>query len=324
MSTIISPSMGLPVPVVGVEPGPDWASDINACMSIIDSHNHTPGSGVFITPDAIDINSDLTMANNDLTNARSVRFYLQGGALAGAADLACLYAQTNGDLYFNDGSGNVVRITQSGSVTGATGTITGLPSGTASASFAAATFTFQSATSTPAIMNFGTIILGQTVASGKNVTIAAAGSQPANYSLTLPLALPAIQSSLTSDASGNLSFSAIASGTFTPVVSNVSNIVGTSNINPMTYTRTGAIVTCFGSLDVQVINASQGIFRISLPITPVFVNVYDLNGQGSAAVINTPMSAQIYAAVVLGLAEFRLFGNGSSNTINYSFSYLAA
>jgi hypothetical protein len=44
-NTTTSPFMGMPVPVVGVDPGPDWANDNNSCLSIIDSHNHTTGNG---------------------------------------------------------------------------------------------------------------------------------------------------------------------------------------------------------------------------------------------------------------------------------------
>lgn len=204
-NTDISPNMMMPVPVVGTDPGPDWSTNLNACLSIIDSHNHTAGQGVPITPQGISINADLPMNGNNLITARSVRFSPQSGTINGATDLGCLY-ENGVDLYYIDGAGNQVRITQGGSVTGATGTITGLPSGTASAAFAGNTFTFQSATNTPAAMNFGPITLGQAVAGGKNVTISASVSQAANYALTLPAALPVVQSVVSVDTAGNLSF----------------------------------------------------------------------------------------------------------------------
>lgn len=214
-NTVISPDMGLPVPVVGEDPGPDWANNINACLSVIDSHTHTSGSGVPITPEAIDINSDLTFSSNNATDLRSVRFTPQSSPIAGASDLGALYEQ-GVDLYYVDGAGNQVRITQGGSVTGSSGTITGLPSGTASASYAAGTFTFQSATNTPAALNVGPITLGQQVASGKNVTISAAVSQASNYNLTLPVAQAVTNSSaIVSDTSGNLSYVVLVAGTDT-------------------------------------------------------------------------------------------------------------
>jgi hypothetical protein len=38
--------MNLPVPIVSVDPGPDWATNINACMAAIDGHDHSTGKGV--------------------------------------------------------------------------------------------------------------------------------------------------------------------------------------------------------------------------------------------------------------------------------------
>lgn len=197
--------MLLPVPVVGEDPGPQWATDINSCLGAIDSHNHTTGQGVPITPAAININTDLLMNGNNLTTARTVRFNPQTGTLSGLSDLGCLY-EVNADLYYNDGAGNKIRITQSGSVTGSSGTITGLPSGTASASYSGGTFTFQSATNTPAAMNVGNVIIGQEVASGYNVTLEASPSQAANYVLVLPAVAPNSNQVLISDGSGNFTW----------------------------------------------------------------------------------------------------------------------
>lgn len=209
MPTTISPDMNLPIPVVGEDPGPDWAENVNACLNIVDGHTHTSGSGVPITPEAIDINSELAMNANDLITTRTVRFTPQSAVLNGAADLGCLY-EVDEDLYYNDGSGNQVRLTQSGAPAGATGTITGLPSGTASASFSGTTFSFKSSTNTPATMNVGPVTLGQAVASGYAVSITANPSQAANYGVVLPVALPSVASLIKSDTSGNLSF--VASG----------------------------------------------------------------------------------------------------------------
>lgn len=204
-NTTISPNMNMPVPVVGTDPGPDWATNLNSCLAIIDEHDHTSGMGVPITPDGLNINGDLPINNNNLTTARSVRFTSQSAALAESSDLGCLY-ELGDDLYYIDGAGNNVRITQGGSVTGASGTITGLPSGTASASYSAGVFTFESATSTPARMSVGSIVIAQELASGKTITIGVSGSQVVDYALTMPLALPSSSSVVTSDASGNLSF----------------------------------------------------------------------------------------------------------------------
>ncbi len=221
-NTTISPNMNLPIPTVSQDPGPDWANNIDACLFGIDSHNHANGQGVPISPSGMDINADLPFNGNNLTTARSIQFTAQGSPLV---DLDSVYV-SGVDLYYTDGSGNQVRITQGGSVTGSTGTITGLPSGTASASFAAGTFTFQSATNTPATMAVGPLVIGAQIASPKTVTLGASASQPANYNMTLPLALPGSTSIFDVDSAGNMGY-ASTTGSGNVVLSDSPTFSGT-------------------------------------------------------------------------------------------------
>lgn len=276
-TTTISPNMNLIVPTVSEDPGPDWANNINASLSIIDSHNHTSGQGVQINPAGININSDLAMNNYNLTDAKSVRFTAQNSPLAGGDDLGCLYV-SGSDLYYNDESANQVRITQGGSVTGSTGTITGLPSGTASASYAASTFTFQSATNTPANMAVGPLIIGANSVSPYTVTLAPSVSQAANYNLVFPLALPVSTSFFNVDTSGNMAtvaatgsgsvvlntaptFSGVPAGTitgdtFSPTVTSTYSsgaaLTITQNTNNWYYLRIGNIVKVQGVIGLTV------------------------------------------------------------------------
>ncbi len=199
--------MNLPVPAVGQDPGPDWATNVVACMSSIDSHTHGAGQGVAITPAGLDINSDLPINVNNIITIRSSRYSAQVTPLALSSDIGCVYV-AGLDLYFNDVSGNQVRITQGGSVAGAAGTITGLPSGTASAAYAAGTFTFQSATSTPATMAVGPLVIGRSAASSKTVTLAPNSGQGSNYSMTFPSALPVATSIVIMTNTGDLSYAA--------------------------------------------------------------------------------------------------------------------
>lgn len=231
-SVVISPNMNLPIPIVGVEPGPAYASDVNNSLTIIDQHTHAAGSGVLITPAAININADLSINDNNLTLVRSLNFLSQASPLTGAApDLGCLY-ESGVDLYFNDGSGNQIRITESGSVAGAAGTITGLPSGTASASYAAGVFTFQAATNTPANVSMGSAVLGNNNTSGFALTL----SPPtlgSNYSLILP-ALPLALSFLTLDSVGNIGASLLFNNGITDAniaPGGISGVSLTNNIN---------------------------------------------------------------------------------------------
>lgn len=200
--TVISPNMSLPVPVVGTTPGPDWANNINSCMSAIDAHDHTPGHGVQISSSAININSDLELNNNSLTEAKSAVFQAQSSISTRQA----IYV-ISPDLIYNDGNGNVIRITQSGSVSGASGTITGLPSGTASASYQSVggTFQFQSATNTPANITGASVSLAQQTTSPNTVTLKSPNSLASSYNVTFPTAVPSFTSLLTMSTSGVLS-----------------------------------------------------------------------------------------------------------------------
>lgn len=208
MSVIISPNMNLPVPVVGQEPGPQYAQDVNASLNIVDGHNHTPGYGVPIPAAAINYNADISAMDNRLTLAKSISFTEQGSPLAGVLpDIAALYV-SGVDLYYNDGSGNQIRVTQGGSVTGTPGSITGLIApASASYSVAGSEFIWQSDVNTAAGMDNGPITIHPEIANAPGITISAPNSLSADYSIILPGALPISNAFVTSDTSGNISFS---------------------------------------------------------------------------------------------------------------------
>ncbi len=238
----VSPNMSLPVPTVSTDFGPDWATNLVACLSSIDSHNHTSGQGVAIPPSGLNINASLPMGNNSLTNTKAVIFTTQ----ASFATNQSVYV-SGVDLYYNDGSGNVVRITQSGSVSGSTGTITGLPSGTASASYQSVggTFQFQSATNTPANISGATLLISEQTTSPNFISIKSPTSLAAAYNFTLPAALPAATKFMTLSSAGAvgatiaypLTGSDIASATITG--SNIAaGTITASNITNATITGT--------------------------------------------------------------------------------------
>ena len=209
-NTTTTPNMTLNLPVVGVDPGPDWANNVNAALSKVDSHNHTNGQGVPITPAAINVNADLSMNQNNLTNTNTVMFYPVPAAPSSALYNASVYVYGS-DLYYRDGAGNNVRITNGGNVTGSPGTITGLPYGTASANYQSTngTFQFQSATNTPAALSSGPVSIGTQTTSPNQITLQSPNSLAAAYALTLPAGLPASSSNVVKiDNAGNLSATA--------------------------------------------------------------------------------------------------------------------
>jgi hypothetical protein len=243
-NTVITPNMLLPTPVPSVDPGPDYAVKNTACFNVIDGHNHSPNSGVQITPAGINISTDLPFNGNNATLLRSSRYSPQTAPLNTPADINELYV-SGVDLYYNDGNGKQIPITSMGTVTGAAGTITGLPSGTASASYAGSTFTFQSATSTPATMNVGSVIIGREDTSNINVTISASSSQAADYDLTLPPTAPAANQVPISDGSGNLSWSwgLLPLGS---VIATFPNLTGAYSTSATTVADAHGFVLCVG------------------------------------------------------------------------------
>lgn len=178
--------MSLPIPAVGIDPGPDYATNINQCLAILDTHNHAPGYGVQINPDGININSDLAFNNNNLTSARSLRLQIQPTLIAGPNDLACFYA-SGVDAYFNDGNGNQVRLTQNGAVSGTPGSIANLVA-PASASYNSGTSTFiwQSNSNTAANMDAGSYTLRNLTANSKGLTLSPPTAMGSDYTITLP------------------------------------------------------------------------------------------------------------------------------------------
>lgn len=209
--------MGLQIPVPGVDPGPDYAANVSGALTVVDQHNHTSGSGVLIPSAGLNINADIPFNSNNGTLFRSVRFAVQSAPLSLASDLACLYA-SGVDLYYNDLNGNQIRITQSGTVAGSAGTITGLPSGTASASYGGGTFVFQSATNTAANIDGGSYVLRNATANSRGLTLSPPSAMAANYTIVLP-ALSGSTGFITIDTSGNMGSSVpIAQGIVTSMI----------------------------------------------------------------------------------------------------------
>lgn len=199
MSTT-TPNMTLILPAVGETSGPDYAIIQNNDLQIIDQHDHSPGQGVAITPAGININTALNFSNNFITSAAGLTLQAQGSPPPNQT----VYVSGT-DLYFVDGVGNDVRLTQSGGVAGSPGSIANLVS-PASATYVAgnSTFVWQSNTSTAADMDVGSVILRNiTPNSTFGLTLQPPSALSSNYTITLP-ALPAATSAVTITPSGTI------------------------------------------------------------------------------------------------------------------------
>lgn len=213
----ISPNMSLIIPGVGTTDGPEWAEDLNASLTLIDAHDHSSGYGVPITPSGLNINADLSFGSNNAIAINSARFTAQSSPISGSIlDTVYVYGV---DLYFNDGSGNQVRITQSGGVAGSPGSISNLTS-PATASYVALSskFVWQSDSNKAADMDGGAVILRNLTANSFGLTL-----QPptlsSNYSITLPT-VPASSKFMSMDSSGGIGTTWAVDGTTLEVSSN--------------------------------------------------------------------------------------------------------
>jgi len=231
---------------VSQTPGPTWASEINADMTIIDGHDHI-ATGVPIVSAALNINDDLSFNSHALLDAIKVSFIDGGGGTPNSVHTA------SGELYFVDGSGNSVQITDNGTVNvGGTGNIGGIV-GNAGINYVSGPNNFQffdengnSAALDALALTTGTVQI-------KTVTLdGATGSS--FYTLKLPLALPASATSfVTCTTSGQLAYTSQSGGITRPMLVSVGQQVANYTTNslsapgnlllPVTITTTGRPVS---------------------------------------------------------------------------------
>lgn len=181
--------MLLTVPDPGVTLGPLWAQQINDSLDLIDTHDHTPNHGVKVPTGGLNINADLSF-NGFAATALNLSQY---NTLSVSPSQTTSTYVLNGELAYKDALGQVVVLTNNGSISGASGNIAGLVS-PASASYSPITdyFTFNWNTSQPGKLNISDISIYEFANPTANpVTIKSPASLISAYSLTLPAALPA-------------------------------------------------------------------------------------------------------------------------------------
>ncbi len=296
----ISPNMNLIIPTVSVDPGPDWAQNINSCLSILDQHTHAPGSGIAITQAAISLTASgepydsLSFNGTNAFALRSTKFINQSAALSLGTDNGCLY-EVLGDLYYNNGAGTPVQITLGSSPVGGGGSITGLPSGTASVSYSAGAYVFQSATSTAASIDAGTYILRKSTASSPGISIQAPSALSGGYNFVFPTALPSSTLIMQLDSSGNMSAALGVDNSTMDISSNNLEVkaggITATQIANLTIT---AAQIANATITTTQISASAGILATQLADSPQFTGTLfgstssagDFYGSGNSYNIN--------------------------------------
>ena len=110
---ITDPVTGIKIPIVGVDPGEDYAVNISDALGTLAHLTHTGAAnqdGYQIPAAGLNIDDDVSIQNNNLNDLRSTQFTSQGSPLSGVGDLNCVYVKS-GDLFYNNASGTPVQIT---------------------------------------------------------------------------------------------------------------------------------------------------------------------------------------------------------------------
>lgn len=280
MAFTLSPNMSLTIPGVGTEAGPTYAFDVNSSLTIIDQHNHSNGSGVQINPSGLNINTSLPFNNNFATNIAGLTLTAQISTPSNGT----VYKSGN-DLYYINGAGLNIQLTNSSGIVGTPGSISNL-SAPASATYvsASSTFVWQSNTSIAANLDAGSLLMRNL---SPNSTFALTLQPPAslgnNYSITLP-AIPGSQSFVTLDTSGNLAGSVpIANGITRSNLAAVGQVIST----PVgVYTNSTMSYTAVTNLQVVITTTGRPVIVFLQPdATSGHTATINLTGQTSTSSI---------------------------------------
>lgn len=253
-------NMNINPPAVG-SAGPAWAEDINEILTTtIANHNHVgPNGGTPLTQDALAIDGDLSLNGNALTATEKVVLATQATAVGTTASVYNL----NGNLYYKNGSGNNIQITDAtGLAANSVDGISGLAGSDGGASYSAGQFIWTSNNGLQyALMNMGAINLYnytqtnptfRTSIVQPNVITANKVYQLGPTNLYFPASLPTTTSVMTISSAGVL-----ASGVSVP------SYVGSTNLAASVFTDNSGNGTSLGSL---VATGDGNPFQIS--ITP--------------------------------------------------------
>ncbi len=223
-----TPFMSLTLPTVSITIGPTWATQLNAALTLIDSHQHTPGTGQLVPTAGLNINADLAFSNFNVTTLRTTRFFNQSAPLALPTDINCLFV-SGGELWFNNQAGVPLQLTANGSLSvGSIGGITGLGGTSAALTYTSGTgtFIFTQNPSQAANIDAGNVILRNPIGTGNPGVTLSVGALSGSYVLTLASALPGSASFLTSTASGQLGYIATLGALTTANLSASAGILG--------------------------------------------------------------------------------------------------
>mgnify|MGYP003627642011 FL=1 len=271
MSTTTT-NMSLIQPAIGVTVGPTWSSELNTSLGLIDTHDHTSGKGVQITPSGLNINADLEFNANDATELRTVAFD-SSAAVTSTGDTRALY-HSGGDIYWRNATGTAVQITDGSSVKTGAGSISGDMSSTnAALSYSSTSKTFSHIADTTTSPNTYAKLLssnlllykyGTGASVGNNayyVTLQYMGTSAGSNTLTVPDETGTLLTTATNYSGGDLQLQVTGTGNKIDLIT-----TGTSGVCDINLTgATGQKVTVtLGTATGQFSDDGSGIMTLTL------------------------------------------------------------
>ena len=240
----------LVIPTVGVTPGPTAAAQINTALQTLQTTLDAK-----VTPGGIDINTDLSYRSGavyygakDLHRAA----FQQQALLSAVTYPSTVFVGTDGELYYNDLAGRQIRITQTGSVSAASGNISGLVA-PADLNWSPGDNTFYHYSAAGVLAHVAARNLRMSDASGNFLTQTAA-AMISDYTVTWPAAVPAANGSFVfMDISGQLGTTRAVSAA--SVTTDVSGSVTLGSGGHVTVSGAGRLK--HGTL-AYVVNATTG------------------------------------------------------------------
>lgn len=106
--------MLLDLPTPGADEG-TWDDELNAALTDVDAHDHTSAKGKPVPTAGLDINADLDFNSNALDAVSTVRLDDQADVLETSDDIRNVYV-VDGDLYYNNGSGIPIQMTDGNNI----------------------------------------------------------------------------------------------------------------------------------------------------------------------------------------------------------------
>jgi len=317
-----TPNMNLTLPVVSQTPGPTWASEINADLTIIDSHNHA-GVGALVPVAGLDIDSDLSLATHALTDATKVVLLNQV-----SNSTANSVYQSGGNLYWMNNASQPVLITSGNALAvGSTGNIGGLPDGLAAVNYDDLVFAYRFLDSAGA--NAG-LVAGPVVCNRLTVDSVTLDTPVGvgTYQLTVASSLPANTSFLTCTSVGQIGYTSQTNGITRPMLAVVGQQVSTFTANtvasapnnmllPVTITTTGRpvfvgftnavgdaqanTISLTDTVGAGYVNATVAVEITSASPPPGFTAGYYLKNKISGDVSATLSPLQVPASSINGI-----------------------